>query len=74
MGWFSIAPAGDVGVCCCPVSCSTLRSSRNEIAISGENMAAIGQCRGVNQQIFAGFNQTGNVEHLSGRQVIAAIV
>ncbi|CNL39171.1 Uncharacterised protein [Yersinia aldovae] len=69
-----VAPAWNVGFVCRPVSGSTHCIGHNKIAIGGENMTAISQCRGVNQHIFAGFNQAGNVKHLSGGQVIAAVV
>ncbi|CNL39500.1 Uncharacterised protein [Yersinia aleksiciae] len=74
MRWFSITPTRNIRIVCRPVSGAIRGVGHDKVAIGGENMATIGQRCGVNQHIFAGLNQTGNVEHLSRRQIIAAIV
>ncbi|CRY62500.1 Uncharacterised protein [Yersinia kristensenii] len=71
---FCIAPTWNIGVFGCPVSSPIHRIRDDKVSIGGENMTTIGQCRGVNQHIFAGFNQARNIEYLSGRQIITTLV
>ncbi len=68
---FSIAPAWNIGVFCRPDSRACHRIGHDKVGVGGQNMAAVGQRRGVNQHVFAGFDQAGKVEHLGRRRVMA---